>query len=144
VIGTGENNGTDNGLESKRAGRCVAALFDEHSPSVFSLCRLILRDRSKPRTPPSRGSSPPTGPLLGGTEPREPAVWLAQIARNECRARLRRRELAAVPLDVEPEDDRDASEVASAVSSSTPSGRRSTSSSTSSFRTSSARAGRPS
>src|SRR2546425_9129774 len=57
---------------------------------------------------------PPRSPLfpyptlsrsLGGAVPREPAAWLAAIARNECRARIRGRmreplELPGLPADI--------------------------------------------
>ena len=39
--------------------------------------------------------------LLGGAVPRDEAAWLATIARNECRARIRRRMTTPLPLDLE-------------------------------------------
>ena len=43
--------------------------------------------------------------LLGGTKPREPAPWLATIARNECRSRVQRRMREPLP-EVVPEAER--------------------------------------
>jgi RNA polymerase sigma factor (sigma-70 family) len=91
----------------------VGELFDEHGPSILGLCRLILRNPVEAEDAAQQAFLSAHRALLHGTEPREPAAWLAAIARNECRARLRRRELAVLPLDTDAVDHRDASEVAS-------------------------------
>ena len=43
--------------------------------------------------------------LLAGTEPQEPAAWLATIARNECRMRIRKRMAAPLTVALDPELD---------------------------------------
>ena len=98
------------GLGTKGAGRRVSEIFDEHAPSVLRLCRLILRDPVEAEDATQQTFLSAYRALLRGTQPRDPAAWLAQIARNECRARLRRRELTVVPL--EPEDAADPSDPA--------------------------------
>ncbi len=42
--------------------------------------------------------------LVNGSSPREPAAWLATIARNECLARVRERMREPLPVDAEPTD----------------------------------------
>ena len=113
ISGNGENNGNGNSFAVKRAARRLDELFDAQGASILHLCRLILRDPSEAEDAAQQTFLSAYRALLRGTTPREPEAWLAQIARNECRARLRRRELAAVPLDVDVEDPRDASEMAS-------------------------------
>ncbi len=82
-------------------GGRVAALFDEHAAMVLGLCRLLLRDHHEAEDAAQQTFVSAYRALLRGTEPREPGPWLAAIARNECRARLRKRMRAPVPLDGE-------------------------------------------
>jgi RNA polymerase sigma factor (sigma-70 family) len=89
---------------TSRAGRRavggrVAALFDEHAAMVLGLCRLLLRDHHEAEDAAQQTFVSAYRALLRGTEPREPGPWLAAIARNECRARLRKRMRAPVALD---------------------------------------------
>jgi RNA polymerase sigma factor (sigma-70 family) len=77
----------------------VAALFDEHAAMVLGLCRLLLRDHHEAEDAAQQTFVSAYRALLRGTEPREPGPWLAAIARNECRARLRKRMRAPVALD---------------------------------------------
>ncbi len=112
ISGNGENNGNGNSFAVKRAGRRLNELFDAQGASILQLCRLILRDPIEAEDAAQQTFLSAYRALLRGTTPREPEAWLAQIARNECRARLRRRELAAVPLEVEAEEARDVSDVA--------------------------------
>jgi RNA polymerase sigma factor (sigma-70 family) len=113
ISGNGVTN-ANGGLATKRAGRRVGELFDEQAPAVLRLCRLILRDPVEAEDATQQTFLSAYRALLRGTHPQDPAAWLAQIARNECRARLRRRELAAVPLDDDDAPDpRDPAEVAS-------------------------------
>ena len=107
ISGNGERNGNGNAFAVKRAGRRLDELFDAQGASILHLCRLILRDPIEAEDAAQQTFLSAYRALLRGTTPREPDAWLAQIARNECRARLRRRELAAVPLEVEAEEARD-------------------------------------
>jgi RNA polymerase sigma-70 factor (ECF subfamily) len=77
----------------------VAALFDEHASMVLGLCRLLLRDHHEAEDAAQQTFVSAYRALLRGTEPREPGPWLAAIARNECRARMRKRMRAPVALD---------------------------------------------
>ena len=113
ISGNGENNGNGNAFAVKRAGRRLDELFEAEGASILHLCRLILRDPIEAEDAAQQTFLSAYRALLRGTTPREPKAWLAQIARNECRARLRRRELAAVPLEVEAKDARDPVDVAS-------------------------------
>ena len=112
ISGNGENNGNGNSFAVKRAARRLDELFDAQGASILHLCRLILRDPVEAEDAAQQTFLSAYRALLRGTTPREPDAWLAQIARNECRARLRRRKLAAVPLEVDAEDARDTVDVA--------------------------------
>lgn len=83
---------------SRRAGQRISSLFDEHGTMVFGLCRLLLRDHHEAEDASQQTFVSAYRALLRGTEPRDAGPWLAAIARNECRARLRSRMRAAVPL----------------------------------------------
>ncbi len=82
------------------AGR-VAALFDEHASMVLGLCRLLLRDHHEAEDAAQQTFVSAYRSLLRGNEPRDDASWLAAIARNECRARIRKRMRAPIALDGE-------------------------------------------
>jgi RNA polymerase sigma factor (sigma-70 family) len=81
------------------AGRRVEALFDEFAPMVLAVCRYHLRDPHAAEDAAQETFLSAHRSLLGGTEPREPAAWLATIARNECRST--RRTAPSAPLDEE-------------------------------------------
>jgi RNA polymerase sigma-70 factor (ECF subfamily) len=68
---------------------------------VLGLCRLLLRDHHEAEDAAQQTFVSAYRALLRGTEPREPGPWLAAIARNECRARLRKRMRAPATLDGE-------------------------------------------
>jgi RNA polymerase sigma-70 factor (ECF subfamily) len=85
---------------SRRAvGARVATLFDEHAAMVLGLCRLLLRDHHEAEDAAQQTFVSAYRSLLRGTEPRDAGPWLAAIARNECRARLRKRARAPLTLD---------------------------------------------
>ena len=67
------------------AGQRVGALFDEFAPMVLAVCRSHLRDPQAAEDAAQETFLNAHRSLLGGTEPRDPAAWLATIARNECR-----------------------------------------------------------
>ena len=66
---------------------------------VFAICRYHLRDTVSAEDATQETFLSAHRSLLGGTEPRDPAAWLATIARNHCH-RLRRAAHTA-PLDEE-------------------------------------------
>jgi RNA polymerase sigma factor (sigma-70 family) len=76
---------------SEEAGRRAAELFQRHRRMVEGLCRGLLRDRVEAEDAAQQTFLSAYRALLGGSEPREPAAWLAAIARNECLARIRAR-----------------------------------------------------
>ncbi|MCC6223473.1 MAG: sigma-70 family RNA polymerase sigma factor [Thermoleophilia bacterium] len=89
-------------LSPRRASAVrVAGLFDQHASMVLGLCRLLLRDHHEAEDAAQQTFVSAYRSLLRGSEPREDGPWLAAIARNECRARLRTRPRAPVSLDGE-------------------------------------------
>ncbi len=85
------------------AGR-LAGLFDQHASMVFGLCRLLLRDHHEAEDAAQQTFVSAYRSLLRGTQPRDAAPWLAAIARNECRARIRRRMRSPLALEGEIEE----------------------------------------
>jgi RNA polymerase sigma factor (sigma-70 family) len=73
------------------AGALVAKLFDEHGRMVVGLCRLLLRDAVEAEDAAQQVFLSAYRSVLGGAVPRDAPAWLAVIARNECRARIRAR-----------------------------------------------------
>jgi RNA polymerase sigma-70 factor (ECF subfamily) len=72
---------------------------------VLGLCRLLLRDPVEAEDAAQQVFVSAQRALLAGAVPREPPAWLAAIARNECRARIRARmreplALPEVPADI--------------------------------------------
>jgi RNA polymerase sigma-70 factor (ECF subfamily) len=59
--------------------------------TVSGLCRALLRDRAEAEDATQQTFLSAHRALLSGTDPREPAAWLATIARNECWSRIRGR-----------------------------------------------------
>jgi RNA polymerase sigma factor (sigma-70 family) len=75
----------------------VGALFDEYASMVLAICRCILRDPQAAEDAAQETFLSAHRSLLGGTRPRDPAAWLATIARN---ASLRMRSTTrTTPLD---------------------------------------------
>jgi RNA polymerase sigma factor (sigma-70 family) len=72
---------------------------------VYGLCRLLLKDLDEAEDAAQQVFLSAHRNMLAGSEPREPAAWLATIARNECHGRLRAR--MATPLTLVA-DERDA------------------------------------
>ena len=66
-------------------------LFTRHGRMVTGLCRLLVRDPAEAEDAAQQTFLSAHRALLNGSTPREPAPWLAAIARNECRARARAR-----------------------------------------------------
>lgn len=84
--------------EPERGGRAIRAaaarseqLYAQHHRMVTGLCRALLRDATEAEDAAQQVFLSAHRSLLNGAEPREPAAWLATIARNECWARIRGR-----------------------------------------------------
>ena len=75
----------------RAAGERIAELFVAYGRMVYGICRLILRDPSEAEDAAQQTFLSAYRGLLAGQDPREPSAWLGTIARNECRARLRKR-----------------------------------------------------
>ena len=82
-------------------GQSIATLFDQHASMVIGLCRLLLRDHHEAEDAAQQTFVSAYRSMLRGSEPRDPAPWLAAIARNECRARIRKRMRAPIAIDGE-------------------------------------------
>ena len=76
-----------------------AQLYARHSRMVFGVCRALLRDPVEAEDAAQQVFLSAHRSLLNGAEPREPAAWLATIARNECWARVRSRMREPLPTD---------------------------------------------
>jgi RNA polymerase sigma-70 factor, ECF subfamily len=85
-----------------RSGSGAAAarteqLFTEYGRTVNGLCRALLRDRAEAEDAAQQTFLSAHRALANGTDPREPAAWLATIARNECWSRIRTRMREPLP-----------------------------------------------
>jgi len=80
-------------------GAYVGRLFADHGRMVLGLCRLLLRDPVDAEDAAQQTFLSAHRSIAGSGYPRDPPAWLAAIARNECRARirLRMREPLALP-----------------------------------------------
>jgi RNA polymerase sigma factor (sigma-70 family) len=100
------------------AAEATRKLFDEHAHAVLAICRMTLRDSDEAEDAAQQTFLAVHRSLLGGTVPRNPAAWIAAIARNECRARLRRNGSTPLPLHGEAVDGADEANGSSDVSES--------------------------
>jgi RNA polymerase sigma factor (sigma-70 family) len=66
---------------------------------VSGLCNALLRDRAEAEDAAQQTFLAAHRALLNGSTPREPAAWLATIARNECWSRIRARMREPLPTD---------------------------------------------
>lgn len=82
----------------------VGRLFAEHGRMVLGLCRLLLRNPTDAEDAAQQVFLSAHRAVLGGSVPREAAPWLAAIARNECRARIRARMREPLALPELPSD----------------------------------------
>jgi RNA polymerase sigma-70 factor (ECF subfamily) len=82
----------------------VGRLFAEHGRMVLGLCRLLLRDPIEAEDAAQQVFLSAHRAMLGGAVPREAAAWLAAIARNECRLRIRARMREPLALPELPSD----------------------------------------
>jgi RNA polymerase sigma-70 factor (ECF subfamily) len=74
-------------------------LYARHGRLVSGLCRGLLRDRAEAEDAAQQTFLAAHRALMNGTSPREPAAWLATIARNECWSRIRSRMREPLPTD---------------------------------------------
>jgi RNA polymerase sigma-70 factor, ECF subfamily len=100
------------------AAEATRKLFDDHARAVLAICRVILRDADEAEDAAQQTFLSVHRSLLSGTAPRNPGPWIAAIARNECRARLRRNGSSPLPLNGEAVDGPDETNVRSDVSES--------------------------
>ena len=80
----------------------IEELYTAHARLVRSVCRSLLRDRNEADDAVQQTFLSAQRALANGTTPREPAAWLATIARNECLARVRQRMREPLPVEEEP------------------------------------------
>ncbi len=78
-------------LQVEAAGTQVAVLYERHARSVYGLCRMLLRDSHDAEDAAQATFLAAHKAIVRGGAPREPGAWLAAIARNECRGRIRDR-----------------------------------------------------
>jgi RNA polymerase sigma-70 factor (ECF subfamily) len=76
----------------------VGELYEAHSRLIAGLCRFLLRDAVEAQDAAQQTFLSAHRSVLGGRTPREPAAWLAAIARNECRARIKARMREPLPI----------------------------------------------
>ena len=88
-----------------RAADVLAALYRDHARLVAGICRGMLRDPEEAADAAQQSFLAAHRSLLAGTTPEEPAAWLATIARNECRMRIRKRMAAPLTVALDPELD---------------------------------------
>jgi RNA polymerase sigma-70 factor, ECF subfamily len=84
--------------------RRVEEMYTAHVRLVRSVCRSLLRDRNEAEDAVQQTFLSAQRALANGSSPREPAAWLAVIARNECLARVRERMREPLPIEAEPTD----------------------------------------
>jgi RNA polymerase sigma-70 factor, ECF subfamily len=87
----------DGRLDHGAAAAQTEELYREHGRLVGGLCRALLRDPAEGEDAAQQVFLAAHRALLNGTSPREPAAWLATIARNECWARIRSRMREPLP-----------------------------------------------
>ena len=80
------------------AGAQTHALFEQHARMIYGLCRALLRDPDDADDATQATFISAYRSLLGGSDVREPAAWLATIARNECASRAQARMREPLPL----------------------------------------------
>jgi RNA polymerase sigma-70 factor (ECF subfamily) len=87
---------------SASSAQRVEELYTAHARLVRSVCRSLLRDRNEAEDAVQQTFLSAQRALAKGSSPREPAAWLAAIARHECFVRVRERMREPLPIDAEP------------------------------------------
>jgi RNA polymerase sigma factor (sigma-70 family) len=85
-------------LEPEAARARTEELFHRHGRLVTGLCRGLLRNADEAEDAAQQAFLSAHGAFLRGAEPRDPAAWVATIARNECLARIRERMRRPLPV----------------------------------------------
>ena len=94
-----ESQGPRGRPEDGAAAARTEELYGRYGRTVKGLCRALLRDAAEAEDASQQTFLSAHRALLNGTEPLEPAAWLATIARNECWARIRTRMREPLPVD---------------------------------------------
>lgn len=89
------------GPRDRAAGARTGELFAAHGRMVFAVCRAILLDPDEAEDATQTAFLSAHEALVRGAVVRDPGAWLATIARNECRARVRARRGEPLSLRVE-------------------------------------------
>jgi RNA polymerase sigma factor (sigma-70 family) len=92
---------TADGPDAGAVGTRTGELFAAHGRMVFAICRSILSDPHEAEDATQAAFLSAHEALVRGAAIRDPGAWLATIARNECRARLRGRPIEPLELHVE-------------------------------------------
>lgn len=77
----------------------IGRLYERHERMVRALCQLLLRNATDAEDAAQQTFLSAFASLIDGTLPRNPAAWLATIARRECWARTTQRRLQPLHLD---------------------------------------------
>ena len=85
-------------LRPEAARARTEELFHLHGRLVTGLCRGLLRNADEAEDAAQQAFLSAHGAFLRGAEPRDPAAWVATIARNECLARIRERMRRPLPV----------------------------------------------
>jgi len=89
--------------EPEAASAQIGHLYKAHGRMVVGLCRFLLRDPVEAEDAAQQSFVAAHRSLLRGSVPRDAPAWLATIARNECRARIKQRMREPLAL-AEPDD----------------------------------------
>jgi RNA polymerase sigma-70 factor (ECF subfamily) len=87
------------GAGPERVAARVEQLYASHSALVRSVCRSVLRDGVEAEDAVQRTFLSAQRALVNGSSPRDPAAWLATIARHESLARVRARMREPLPIE---------------------------------------------
>jgi RNA polymerase sigma-70 factor, ECF subfamily len=77
----------------------IGAMYERYYRMVRALCQLLLRNPADAEDAAQQTFLSAYGSLIDGTAPRNPAAWLATIARRECWARTAQRRRQPLELD---------------------------------------------
>ncbi len=84
--------------QQRVVGALAQTLFEAHARMVYGLCRALLRDPHDAEDATQSTFVSAYRWLQRGGDVRDPAAWLATIARNECATRARARMREPLPL----------------------------------------------
>jgi RNA polymerase sigma factor (sigma-70 family) len=90
---------SNGGRPHRAAAARTEELYAQFGRTVGGLCRALLRDAAEAEDAAQQTFLSAHRALVNGSRPREPAAWLAAIARNECWARIRARMREPLPSD---------------------------------------------